>query len=286
MANGAIPYLCGGTFLCQVLRARNDLATATAHTKRKKENLSEQETFRRLISIYQLKDFYGGTSLKTYTSKYKSCQDSLIAYTQFAESDLRLAFNSAVRAKDSVALRMMSDFVSEFINVKDKGVQLVRCLLGMIKDDDDILAQDEFFILNGESVTKAELATMDNFEIEPFLLGTWHYIVMRRADKNKNGADTYQSWYVSRGDYRGNVGNDIFRNIIVTSASLAPPIVESEEATDEQPELDEKVIDDFFDGDGKDEQRNVSQAIFINNGSGVQIGVNYGSLNFPPCKTP
>lgn len=283
MKNGAIPYLCGGTFLCQVLRARNDLATAAEHVKSKKENLSEQETFRRLISIYQLKDFYSDTSLKTYTSVYKSCKKSLTAYAQFTDSDLRLAFDSAVRAKDSLALWMMGDFVGEFINVKDKGVQLVRCLLGMIKDDESILPHDRFFILNGESVTKAELATMDDFVIEPFLLGVWHYIIMRRADKNEKGAYTYQSWYVGRNDYRGNVGNDINRNIIVKSIPLPSPLVEDDEVADKQPETE--VINDYAGGARKGEQKSINQAVFINNGNGVQIGVNYGSLNFSSHKT-
>lgn len=57
MANESIPYLCGGTFLAQVLRARLPLTTAADHINSKKECLSEQEVFRRLISIYQLKDF-------------------------------------------------------------------------------------------------------------------------------------------------------------------------------------------------------------------------------------
>lgn len=36
MANGTVPYLCGGTFLCQVLRAKKPSVTATEHTKGKK----------------------------------------------------------------------------------------------------------------------------------------------------------------------------------------------------------------------------------------------------------
>ena len=113
--NNTLSYLCGGTFLSQILRARNQLKTSTEHTKCQKENLSEHETFRRLISIYQLKDFYGGTSLKTYTSQYKSCQKSLTAYTQFNDNDLCVAFDSSVKGHNLVALKMMSDFVGEFI---------------------------------------------------------------------------------------------------------------------------------------------------------------------------
>lgn len=217
MKTEAVPYLCGGTFLCQVLRARNELKTSTEHTKCQKENLSECETFKRLISIFQLKDFYGGTSLKTYASKYKRCENSLLAYTQFIDSDLRLEFDKAVKTGDPKMLHMMSDFVSEFINVKEKGVQLVRSLLGTIKDDRSILEDDVFYITQGMAVTKAELIKMDNFTVEYFLLGVWHYIIMNRADKNENGEETYNLWYPSRWEYCGTVGNDIKNTIIVDS---------------------------------------------------------------------
>ena len=225
--NNTLSYLCGGTFLSQILRARNQLKTSTEHTKCQKENLSEHETFRRLISIYQLKDFYGGTSLKTYTSQYKSCQKSLTAYTQFNDNDLCVAFDSSVKGHNLVALKMMSDFVGEFINVKDKGVQLVRCLLSMIKNDDSIPKSDLFFIKIGEAVKKENLITMDSFEIEPLLLGIWHYIIMNRADKNENGVSTYRLWYSSKDNYCGTVGNDILQNINVSSIHIFPSATET-----------------------------------------------------------
>lgn len=235
MANGTVPYLCGGTFFYQILRAKKPSATATEHTKGKKDSLSEPETLRRLISIYQLVDFLDCSSLGPNTSSFKSCKDSLTSFAQFTDSDRQRKFDSAVKKKNSVALRMMWDFVNEFIDVEDKGEQLVRCLLGMIMDDGGILP-DDIFLLNGKPVTKQELIGMRRFEIEPFLLGVWHYIIMRRADKNKDGAATYQSWYAGRNDYRGHVGNDISDGIIVKSISSEPPVAEAETATDEQPE--------------------------------------------------
>lgn len=243
MANGTVPYLCGGTFLCQILRAEKPTATATEHTKGKKDSLSEPETFRRLISIYQLKDFIGGSTLGPYTTKYKSCQDSLPPFTQFTDNDLRRKFDFAVKKRNSAALRMMWDFVNEFIDVEGKGEQLVRCLLGMIKDDGGILP-DDIFILNGKSVSKRELVEMHRIEIEPFLLGVWHYIIMHRADKNENGSATYQSWYAGRKDYRGNVGSGISDDIIVKSISPEPLAAETETAAGEQPESDSAETQD------------------------------------------
>lgn len=89
MANELIPYLCGGTFLAQVLRARFPITTAVDHISSLKECLPEREVFRRLISIFRLADFYEDTILKTYTNYFKSCSKSLESYTQFSDNDLR-----------------------------------------------------------------------------------------------------------------------------------------------------------------------------------------------------
>ncbi len=214
MTNKTSPYLCGGTFLAQILRARPQLASATEHTKCQKESLSEQETFRRLISIFQLSDFFGGTSLKPYTSKFKSCSDSLEAYTQFSDYDLRRKFDEDIKSTNSKALQMTSEFVLEFID-PNKYVQLIRSLLGLIDEDKKIDADDEFFIDGTSHPTKKkELNSVDTFYIESFVLGVWHYVIMHRHDKNKNGAATYNSWYPSRNKYIGTVGESIIREDI------------------------------------------------------------------------
>lgn len=155
MANEKIPYLCSGTFLTQILRARKELTTSTEHTSGQKESLSEQETFRRLISIYHLSDFYGGTSLKPYTSKYKSCTDSLVAYGQFSDNDLHRAFDEDIRNDNSIALHMISEFVQEFI-APTLWLQLVRSLLDMIRTDKDIQADDMFYITADTSAVSAK----------------------------------------------------------------------------------------------------------------------------------
>lgn len=223
MANEKIPYLCGGTFLTQILRARKELTTSTEHTSGQKESLSEQETFRRLISIYHLSDFYGGTSLKPYTSKYKSCTDSLVAYGQFSDNDLHRAFDEDIRNGNSIALHMMSEFVQEFI-APTLWLQLVRSLLDMIRTDKDIQADDMFYISADTSAVSAkDINHLDHFYIEPFLLGVWHYIIMNRADDNKKGANTYKKWYPSKGDYRGTIGNGITRTIFVDSLPIDTP---------------------------------------------------------------
>ena len=217
MANTDNPYLCGGTFLAQILRARKSSELSAYYNRNKKESLSEQETFRRLISIYHIAEFSSCSSLKTYTSQFKSCTNSLESFALFSDSDVKREFDSDVRSADSSALTMMSDFVQEFIDT-EKYIQLVRCLLDMIENDSTIAPNTPLYILeNTESVTKAEINNMQIFMVEPFLLGIWHYIIMNRSDSNEKGASTYRQWYPSRDKYIGTVGSGITREIYVQS---------------------------------------------------------------------
>lgn len=219
MANESIPYLCGGTFLAQVLRARLPLTTAADHINSKKECLLEQEVFRRLISIYQLKDFcaYAGDTLKRYTSDFKSCKETCEAFASFSDNDIKRAFDEDVHKFDSAALAMMSEFIRDCID-SEKHIQLVRCLLDMIQNDAENLNEALFFVHGiSEPVMGKALCAMDFFTIEPFLLSVWHFIIMHRSDSNKKGATTYRQWYPSIRNYAGTIGNGITRTIHVDS---------------------------------------------------------------------
>ncbi len=222
-----IPYLCGGTFLTQILRVTERTTTSTDHTNGQKESLPEREVFRRLLSIYRLGEFPAdaGGSIKTYASQFKVCQNALASFTGFAGNDSRMKFDRDVRSERSKALYMMSNFVSECIGIPKNGEQLVRCLLGMIKDDGTIKSTDEFYILpDGSPISKKDIDSTDKIYIEPFLLGVWHYVIMNRAEKNELGAETYQSWYPKRNDYRGTVGSGITMAIQIDSAKVEDPI--------------------------------------------------------------
>ena len=221
-----IPYLCGGTFLTQILRVTERTTTSTDHMNGQKESLPEREIFRRLLSIYRLGEFPAdaGGSIKTYTSDFKSCRKSLPPFTGFTDTDCRMKFDQDVQSNNSRALYMMANFVSECIDLPKKGEQLVRCLLGMIKDDGTIKSTDEFYILpDGSPISKKDIDSTDKIYIEPFLLGIWHFVIMNRAEKNELGDDTYKAWYPKRDDYRGTVGSDITMSIDVKSAKIEDP---------------------------------------------------------------
>ena len=168
-----------------------------------------------------MKDFMNCSSLKTYTSQFKTCTNSLEAFTSFSDADMKWSFDKDVKSSDSSALILMSEFVQEFTD-PDKYIQLTRCLLGVIKSDHTIESDTPFYIFeNGAFVTKEKLIEMESFVIEPFLLGIWHFIIMRRSDCNERGAATYQQWYPNRGKYAGTVSDCITQEIFVESIPKA-----------------------------------------------------------------
>lgn len=233
MTKDAIPYLCGGTFLAQVIRARANRKTPTDYTNGQKESLTENETFRRLISIFRLEDFDpGGDSLKTYTTGYKTCTKEYRDYLQFLDNDLRRDFDDDVKSDHSVALYMMSEFISDLTDDK-KGKALCRCLLDMLLHDPDVKDDDMLYVCK-DPVTRQQLKTIDHFDLPYFLLGVWHYIIMNRSEYNLNGAATYNGWYPGSGKaYKGTIGNGIDYDITVKCSIIPEP-----ESKDPEPETD------------------------------------------------
>ena len=248
MTKDAIPYLCGGTFLAQVIRARANRKTPTDYTNGQKESLTENETFRRLISIFRIKDFDpGGDSLKTYTTGYKTCTKEYRDYLQFLDNDLRRDFDDDVKSDRSVALYMMSEFVSDLTDDK-KGKALCRCLLDMLLHDPDVKDDDVLYVCKNP-VTRQQLKTIDHFDLPYFLLGVWHYIIMNRSEYNLNGAATYNEWYPGNGKaYKGTIGNGIDYDITVKCSTIPEP-----ESKDPEPEIDTAEATSSYDAEPQPE---------------------------------
>ncbi len=226
MSKPAIPYLCGGTFLTQLIRANAQKRTNTDYTNGLKESLTENETFRRLISIFHLGNFHSnGDSLKTYTSGYKRCTQNHATYPEFLDHDLRRNFDEDVKSDHSIALYMMSEFVSELTDDK-KGAILCRCLLDMLLQDPDI-DDDITLYISKQPVKYSKLKEIRSFDLPYFLLGIWHFIIMNRSESNTKGAATYNEWYPRGKDYMGTIGDGIDYNIEVLSSVIPKPETKS-----------------------------------------------------------
>ena len=57
--------------------------------------------------------------------------------------------------------------------------------LKIIQEDSSILPEQEFYVAGNKTpITKSNLCTLKTIHIDTFLLGIWHFIIMKRCDKN------------------------------------------------------------------------------------------------------
>lgn len=77
----------------------------------------------------------------------------------------------------------MSEFVDWHIDLGRKE-WLVKALLDLIKNDSEIKETDIFYIRkNGCPVAKQDIRKMEKFDLQPFLTGVLHFILMHRMNK-------------------------------------------------------------------------------------------------------
>lgn len=263
MENTSIPFLCGGTFFTQVYRSRKGKKTANEHAKGQKESLSEPELFRRLISIYQLTDFRPEIStLKSYTTFFKRCQQNQDNFIGLDDYDKRRNFGEDIQKENSKAFSAMVQFIRDYID-ESLYKQLARNLLGLIQEDSSIPTNEKFFIWP-KWVEKQSLITRTEINLPDLLLGIWHYIAINRSNENIKGADTYHSWYpVNPKEYKGRVGADIKQELQVTCSNTSHQSASASVLDGENNQSSEKAYE--ADDSSTTEENNYSKTQIIQN---------------------
>lgn len=230
MTNTGIPRLCGGTVFTLILEARQQRYGVREHFAGDSDGLSEMDT---LIGLAQVMVPDLKRPAKTRedtvqgnTTEFKICKTAGgKGYYPFSNRQSKRAFDDRVKGNYAEALKAMCDFVKNFIWVKgsDKqDVNLVKALLDLIERDNSINDSQVFYIMpDGKSVTKQRIDQIDGEDVclESFLLGVWHYAIMRR-EGNTIGKATMNEWCPSKGgaprEYEGQMGENLSRNIRLT----------------------------------------------------------------------
>lgn len=201
MPESNIPYLCGGIFFDLLQQAQ--LSREKVHDKHDggTDGMSDVDMMKKLIYVVtgQPHDPYEATFQKT-VSQYKSCQSNGGVYIPITNVATISSFDDSIKNKNSDALKRMSEFVDDFIEA-EKAKWLVSALLEIIDHDDGIKLTDVFYAFPDKTSTKKELLKAESFELQPFLLGVLHYIVVNRK-KNKLGRATFESMHKKAGKNR------------------------------------------------------------------------------------
>ena len=282
MTNTGIPRLCGGTVFTLILEARQQRYGVREHFAGDSDGLSEMDT---LIGLAQVMVPDLKRPAKTRedtvqgnTTEFKICKTAGgKGYYPFSNRQSKKAFDDRVKGNYAEALKAMCDFVKNFIWVKgsDKqDVNLVKALIDLIERDDSINNSQVFYIMpEGKPVTKQRIDQIDGEDVclESFLLGVWHYAIMRR-ERNTIGKATMNEWCPSKGgaprEYEGHMGENLSRNIRLTYLGD----VEVPDQDEEIEYIEAEVVEGTKDPEPEPQPQTVNQS--VNNPVVINITMN------------
>ncbi len=224
MSNNTYPVLCGGLFFTLVLEARIQRTSKRSQYAGELDGLSQTETLAGLGRVVypEYAPPKKKHTFRTNASDYRSC-DNNGTNLSFLFDQTVAVFDNRVKTDYPSALKAMVDFVGRFLDVGTstaKEVWLLKALLELIDADHSIDDTQVFYIdESGQGITKAALRSMNNFCLQSFLLGVWHFIIVNRHD-NKVGKATFDLLCPpkSRAErkYEGKLGDGIPSAINVT----------------------------------------------------------------------
>ena len=123
----------------------------------------------------------------------------------------------------------MCSFVDKYIDSNNRSEWLISALLETLDCDRTIPDTAEFIVeKNNQQTNKQSLLSRDHFELQPFLLAVWSYIIMNRPD-NKVGIDTFNAWHQkdskhSQKNFVSDIGMNHGRKTVVDIIPFSAPM--------------------------------------------------------------
>ena len=216
MVEKKVPYLAGCVFYLLLRKAGYEGTTARQRKAGIKDDHKNPTFMADLVYTFTGYQTVGSSS---DTSNYREGKSEGTVNLPFHDTSSIASYDNVIRDRYPDALARMVEFAGWHLN-PDKREWLIKALLDVIENDDDILATDEFCIRStGAFVQKRDLRKEGVFEYQPFLVGVLHYILTKRADKNYLGiptldANTYKVKSKER-QYNGHLGENLEYNVTV-----------------------------------------------------------------------
>ena len=124
-------------------------------------------------------------SLQTYASKFYYGKINCKKSGQYLlnHESIKSTFDHQVKCDHKQALKKTVEFARKYFGSAESSQKtaLVQKALCLILNDKTIDEPDEFYVgSDGSSKTKSDLRTATKIEFEAFLLGVWHYLIVKR----------------------------------------------------------------------------------------------------------
>ena len=243
--------LCAGTFF--KLLSDSKCAQPTYHDRYAgiAGNVSDSNLYIALGKVVRrnMPDSFQGLrdTIKTQARNLKACKTYGGPVCNFRDPIVRSSFQEDLLHDYRTSLFLMCELVSTFLDTDPelkKDLRLVKALLALIQQDSEIPNAQLFYIFeDGTSCTKAELNTLAEITVQPFLLGVWEYALCH-VDV-KVGADTYARWQEAEGTYLNDLATACASDISLKyCASPALPSNTSPVGDDRSANLGETAIVD------------------------------------------
>lgn len=209
--------LCGGTLFTLVVDAalqkptNGDLYTGT-------ENLITDENM--LATLLRIAMPTLSSVSRDDVQNFKQCKVKQSQNLKMTNCEIGKALQDRMKSDYSACFEAMSVFISKFLDVpQEKDKKLIRALLELIEQDQDIHSDQLFYVCpNGSARCKRELPDMMVINIPAFLLGVLLFTLTEVKD-NRVGKDTYNTWCPTDGNshtrryYQGHMGEAITRTL-------------------------------------------------------------------------
>lgn len=278
MKNSVKLRLCGGTFFTLLLEARKPQYGARQRYSGQKDGLTEPETLLGLAKVVVPDRKMPGPSMmntvKGNTTNYKVCKDKGgNTYFPFSDRASLRAFDGRVKSSYDEVLHAMWVFRDTFLEIKDstkKDESLVRALVELINEDDSIDAEQLFYISkDGTPVKKRNLVQIDRVYYESFLLGVFHFAIMRKEPATI-GKETINLWCPSTGGgpraYQGNIGENWPEIALDYYQPAGEPLHENDVGDEVEAEIvDAEPVSDQSEEGQPNGEKTATQQVVVNN---------------------
>ncbi len=220
--------LCGGTLFVLLLHS------AKKFYPRKAEYYYLSEALKILYpELPFTRTLDAKITLNVAVNRFKKCNKNEISSfaSVFCDDSLKNTLTANIEENYGKLLNRSEEYVKKFIEIESaKDVLFVKAVIEVILNDEDISEETTFHISpDGQSVSKQELRSMNQFYLPSFLLGVLYYVMMNISD-NWKGEDTYNKWCPpvpgkKERPYKANIGENSSLNIEL----LPKPITEKEQ---------------------------------------------------------